>query len=124
MAQQMTVRFVDDLDGSEASGTVDFGLDGRRYEIDLSEVNAARLREALAPFIGVARTVGGRRSAGRRSGRGRGARPAVAAAQNTAARSRREDTATIRQWARDHGHQVSDRGRISKSVMEAYQAAS
>ena len=52
MAQQMTVRFVDDLDGSEASGTVDFGLDGRRYEIDLSEANAARLREALAPFVG------------------------------------------------------------------------
>jgi hypothetical protein len=124
MAQQMTVRFVDDLDGSEASGTVDFGLDGRRYEIDLSEVNAARLREALAPFIGVARTAGGRRSAGRRSGSGRGARQSVAGAQGTPARSSREETAAIRQWARDHGHQVSDRGRISKSVMEAYQAAS
>jgi Lsr2 len=124
MAQQMTVRFVDDLDGSEASGTVDFGLDGRRYEIDLSEANAARLREDLAPFVGVARTAGGRRSAGRRSGRGRGARQSVAAAQNTAARSSREDTATIRQWARNHGHQVSDRGRISKSIMDAYQAAS
>jgi hypothetical protein len=59
MAQQTTVRFVDDLDGSEASGTVDFGLDGRRYEIDLSEGNAARLREALAPFVGVARAAGG-----------------------------------------------------------------
>ena len=124
MARQMTVRFVDDLDGSEASGTVDFGLDGRRYEIDLSEVNAARLREALAPFIGAARTAGGRRSAGRRSGSGRGARQSVAGAQGTPARSSREETAAIRQWARDHGHQVSDRGRISKSVMEAYQAAS
>ena len=47
MSQQMTVRFVDDLDGSEASGTVYFGLDGRRYEIDLSEANAGQLREAL-----------------------------------------------------------------------------
>ena len=103
MAQQVSVRFVDDLDGSEASGTVDFGLDGRRYEIDLSEANAARLREALAPFIGVARTAGGRRSAGRRSGSGRGARQAVAEAQGTPARSSREETAVIRQWARDHG---------------------
>ena len=124
MSQQMTVRFVDDLDGSEASGTVDFGLDGRRYEIDLSEANSARLREALAPFVGVARAAGGRRSAGRGSGRGRGARQPVAALQSTSARSTREDTAAIRQWARDHGHQVSDRGRISKSIMEAYQAAS
>jgi Lsr2 len=125
MVQQMTVRFVDDLDGSEASGTVDFGLDGRRYEVDLSEANAARLREALAPFVGVARTAGGRRSAARSSGRGRGARQTGAAgAQATPARSSREDTAAIRQWARDHGHQVSDRGRISKSIMEAYQAAS
>jgi hypothetical protein len=124
MAQQMTVRFVDDLDGSEASGTVDFGLDGRRYEIDLSEANVARLREALAPFVGAARTAGGRRAAGRSPGRGRGARQSVTAAQNTVARSSREDTATIRQWARNHGHQVSDRGRISKSIMDAYQAAS
>jgi hypothetical protein len=124
MAQQTTVRFVDDLDGSEASGTVDFGLDGRRYEIDLSEANAARLREALAPFVGVARAAGGRRSAGRSSGRGRGARPTGAAAQGTPARSSQEETAAIRQWAREHGHQVSDRGRIAKSIMEAYRAAS
>jgi hypothetical protein len=110
MAQQMTVRFVDDLDGSQASGTVDFGLDGRRYEIDLSEANAARLREALAPFVSVARAAGGRRSAGRSSGRGRGARQSVAGAQNTAARSSREDTAAIRQWARDHGHQCRTGG--------------
>jgi hypothetical protein len=124
MSQQMTVRFVDDLDGSEASETVDFGLDGRRYEIDLSEANAMRLRTALAPFVGAARTAGGRRSGGRGSGRGRGARQSVAAQQSTPARSTREETAAIRQWARDHGHQVSDRGRISKSIMEAYQAAS
>jgi hypothetical protein len=124
MAQQTTVRFVDDLDGSEASGTVNFGLDGRRYEIDLSEANAARLREALAPFVGVARAAGGRRSAGRSSGRGRGARQSVAAAQSTPARSSRNETAASRQWAREHGHQVSDRGRIAKSIMKAYRAAS
>jgi hypothetical protein len=42
----------------------------------------------------------------------------------TPAMSNREDTAAIRAWARAHGHKVSDRGRISKSVMEAYKAAS
>ena len=34
MAQQVNVKFVDDLDGSDAAGTVSFGIDGRAYEID------------------------------------------------------------------------------------------
>jgi Lsr2 len=51
MAQQTTVRFIDDLDGSEAAGTITFGLDGRTYEIDLSDENADKLRHALAPYL-------------------------------------------------------------------------
>ena len=117
MAQQTTVRFLDDLDGSDASGTVDFGLDGRNYEIDLSDDNAAKLRDALAPFIEA-----GRKAGGRSSGRGRG-RVQRQSAENSAVRSNREDTAAIREWARAHGHKVNDRGRISKSVIEAYTEA-
>jgi hypothetical protein len=115
MAQQTTVRFIDDLDGSDASGTFDFSLEGRNYQIDLSDDNAARLRDALAPYIGAARKSGGR-------GRGRTARQTAVADKPT--RSSREETAAIRGWARENGHQVSDRGRIPKSVIEAYQAAS
>ena len=111
MAQQTTVRFVDDLDGSEASGTVEFGLEGRSYEIDLSDENAKKLREALATFIDVARKTGGR---GRRTQR----------QTSKPVQSNREDTAAIREWARAHGHKVSDRGRIPMSVLEAYKAAS
>ena len=62
MAQQTTVRFIDDLDGSDASGTFDFSLDGRNYQIDLSDENAAKLRDALAPYLGAARKTGGRGS--------------------------------------------------------------
>ena len=58
------------------------------------------------------------------SGTHSGTRQSITAAQSTPARFSREETAAIPQWARDHGHQVSDRGRISKSIMEAYQAAS
>ena len=54
MAQQVSVTLVDDLDGSEAAETVSFGLDGRAYEIDLSVDNAARLRDAIAPFVAAA----------------------------------------------------------------------
>jgi hypothetical protein len=115
MAQQTTVRFIDDLDGSDASGTFDFSLEGRNYQIDLSDGNAAKLRDALAPYIDVARKAGGR--GGRR-------RQQQAAAAEKPARSNREETAAIREWAREHGHKVSDRGRIPKSVIEAYQAAS
>ena len=118
MAQQTTVRFIDDLDGSAATGTFDFSLEGRNYQIDLSDENAAKLRDALAPFIDVARKLGGRSS--RRPGR---TQRQTAAAEKPA-RSTREDASAIREWAREHGHQVSDRGRIPKSVIEAYQAAS
>ena len=43
---------------------------------------------------------------------------------DTPVRSSREETRAIREWAREHGHKVSDRGRIPKSVLEAYKAAS
>jgi hypothetical protein len=120
MAQQTTVRFIDDLDGSDAVGTVTFSLDNRAYEIDLSDENTDKLHEVLAPvlapFIEHGRKAGGR-SGGR--GRTRGQAPMT----ETPARSNREETHAIREWARQNGHEVSDRGRISKSVMEAYKAA-
>jgi hypothetical protein len=114
MARQTTVRFVDDLDGSDASGTFDFSLEGRQYQVDLSDENAAKLRDALAPFIDVARKTGGR---GRPTQR-------QTAMTDKPVRSHREETHAIREWAREHGHQVSDRGRIPKSVLEAYRAGS
>jgi hypothetical protein len=116
MAQETVVRFIDDLDGSEAVGTVTFSLDNRSYEIDLSDENTDKLHEALAPFIEHGRKAGGR-SGGR--GRTRGQAPMTEAP----ARSSREETHAIREWARQNGHQLSDRGRIPKSVLEAYRAA-
>ncbi|MFD6185640.1 histone-like nucleoid-structuring protein Lsr2 [Streptomyces goshikiensis] len=35
----------------------------------------------------------------------------------------REELATIRTWARKHGHQVADQGMVPKRVLEAYDAA-
>jgi len=116
MAQQTTVRFIDDLDGSEAVGTVTFALDNRSYEIDLSDENTDKLHDALALYIEHTRKAGGRSD-------GRGRIRGQAAMTDTPARSNREETHAIREWARQHGHKVSDRGRISTSVMEAYKAA-
>ena len=112
MAQQVQVVLVDDLDGGEAEETVSFALDGVSYEIDLNAENAARLRDELAPWVGHARRVGGR-SGGRRSG----------SRSRSSSASSGVDTAAVRDWARKKGYKVSERGRISAEVMEAYQAA-
>ena len=117
MAQQVNVTVVDDLDGSDAAGTVSFGLDGRAYEIDLSDGNAARLRASLASFIAVARKRGGSAVSGGRRG------PKMTASSARPQPLDSEQTAAIRAWARQSGHQVSDRGRISQTVMDAFQAA-
>ena len=111
MAQRTQIIWVDDVDGSEATETVTFGLDGVTYEIDLSDDNAAGLREGLASWIGNARKVGGRSAARTRTG-GR-----------QRASGGKADLGAVRGWARENGFTISDRGRVSKEVLEAYTAA-
>jgi hypothetical protein len=112
MAQKVMVTLVDDLDGSEAGETVEFGLDGAFYEIDLSEDNAERLRDALSDYVEHARRqAGGRKRLAGRLGAGRAPRTASAD---------REQNQAIREWARKQGMNVSDRGRIPKEVTDAY----
>jgi hypothetical protein len=108
MAQRVNIVLVDDIAGGDADETVTFGLDGTTYEIDLSSKNAAKLRDALAPYVGHARKVGGRRSGGGRRSAGSGNGP-----------SARE----IREWARANGWNLSDRGRVAAEVRQAYEAA-
>ena len=107
MAKQTTVTLVDDLDGSEADEQVEFAVDGKSYEIDLSAANSARLRDALAPFLSAARRTSGRR---RSSSTPAPARPTTDREQNQA----------IREWAQQQGMKISERGRIPSNVLEAY----
>lgn len=108
MAQKVHIVLEDDLDGSEATETVSFSLDGTSYEIDLNEGNATKLRDALAVYIGHGRRVTG----GARRGR-------KAAASSNGGASAKE----IREWARSNGHDVPERGRIPADVRSAYEAA-
>lgn len=110
MAQRVQIVLEDDLDGGAAAETVTFGLDGVSYEIDLSDKNAGKLRDEFASWIGHARRSGGRRSTGRRT-----AGPSTGGS--------RRDLSAVRAWARANGHQVSDRGRVSAAVQEAYDKA-
>jgi hypothetical protein len=109
VAKQTTVTLIDDIDGSEADEQVEFAIDGKSYEIDLSSANGSRLRDALAPFISAARRSGGRRSS-------------AASSSTSAARpsTDREQNQAIREWAVQQGMKISERGRIPSNVLEAY----
>ncbi|PJI93954.1 histone-like nucleoid-structuring protein Lsr2 [Luteimicrobium subarcticum] len=109
MVQKVQVLLVDDLDGGAADETVTFALDGVSYEIDLNAKHASELREAFATWIGHGRKVGGRASA---------ARPAARRARGGAS-----DATKIREWARENGITVSERGRIPADVKAKYEAA-
>ncbi|MFC9433689.1 Lsr2 family protein [Nocardia sp. NPDC057030] len=107
MAKQVTVTLIDDFDGrSKANETVHFAIDGVTYEIDLSTANAGKLRKSLEPWTASARKAGRLKKAGGRRGS-----------------MDREQSAAVRKWARKHGHTVSERGRISAEVLEAYNNA-
>lgn len=108
MAQKVHIVLVDDLDGSEATETVSFGLDGVSYEIDLNDKNAAALRDAMAGYVGHARKVGSATRRARKSGGGSSNGPSAK---------------DVREWARANGHDVPDRGRVSAEVRAAYEAA-
>ena len=111
MAKQVITLLTDDLDGGEADRTVEFGLDGVNDTIDLSEKPAGKLRTALDPYLAVATR------AGRGGGDGRAARRT---APPVSGRSSRDQNQAIREWANKNGYEVSERGRIPSSIVEAY----
>lgn len=117
MARKTTIVLEDDLTGGLLAegdgGTVSFSLDGQTYEIDLSAENSAQLRADFQRYVDAARRITsprGSASAGRSTGGGRAA-------------ADRKESGEIREWARQNGHEVSERGRIPAGVIEAYRAA-
>ena len=117
MAQIREIRLVDDLDGESADETVEFAIDGKNYEIDLSKDNAGRLRDVFADFVSAARKAGGRRRGGTAAPSANGTAPAAPKGRTAIDR---EQNQAIRDWARKRGMKVSDRGRIPAEVLEAY----
>lgn len=103
MARTMKVVLTDDIDGTPADETVEFPVDGTDYEIELNSDNAAKFREVLEPYISKARRVSGSRTSKKK------------------VTSSRFDPVKVRDWARDNGFEVSERGRLSSEVIEAYE---
>jgi hypothetical protein len=108
MAQKIQTLFIDDIDGGAAEGTVRFGLDGTEYEIDLSTRHTEELRRVLADYATHGRKVGGTT---RRAPRGRGSGAGAV------------DSAKVREWAKESGYSIKDRGRVPANVVEKYKAA-
>ena len=104
MATKVLTTLQDDIDGSDATQTVSFAVDGVEYEIDVSDRNANRLRNSLSEFIAHGRRVGGRR----------GRKPAS---------SSDVDTKAVRKWAEANGIEINARGRIPTDVVERFKAA-
>ena len=109
MAQKIQTLFIDDLDGSEAEGTVRFGLDGTEYEIDLNSEHAQALRDVLARYVHAARRAGG---GARRPARG-GRRASAGGVDST----------EVREWAKAQGIDVKDRGRVPAELVVKFKAA-
>ena len=109
MAQNIQILFIDDLDGSQADGTVRFGLDGTEYEIDLNAAHAQALRDALARYVRAARRAGGGTQRPARVGR--------------RAPAGGPDSTEVREWAKAQGIEVKDRGRVPADVVARFRAA-
>ncbi|GAB3850565.1 histone-like nucleoid-structuring protein Lsr2 [Nesterenkonia populi] len=97
MAKKVEEVLIDDLDGTPAKETVNFGIDSQFYEIDLNEEHAKELRDVLRKYKRKARTIG------------------PPSPQNEAKQ--------IREWAVENGYTVAKRGRLHRDIVEAYRAA-
>lgn len=99
--QKIIVQLLDDLDESEAAGTVKFAFDGVSYEIDLSEQNHTKMARLLQPYVKAARRTGGRQITGSKT---------------------KSKAAQIRDWAAGKGIDVGPTGKIPKAITEQYDA--
>lgn len=105
MVQRVTTKLLDDLDGTPAERTFQFGFDGVNYEIDLSTDNIQTFHGVVDEFVEKARKV----TVARRVVKSAGLNP--------------DHSRAVRAWARQNGHQVSDRGRLSAELIAAFDAA-
>lgn len=107
MAKTTLIQITDDLDGSKDAQEISFSFQGNRYTIDLAKKNLAAFEKALKPYISAATKApkGSTRTS-------RSAKP----------KSMNQDLAAVREWAKSAGIEVSDRGRISKAVLDQYAA--
>ena len=111
MAKTVIVKLTDDIDGGDADETIQFALDGRSYEVDLSTANATKLRDALKPYIEKGRGTSGNRA--------RSSRPVVPTAEETLySKLGSDEKSRFRAWAN-----MPTARRISDARVKSWMAA-
>lgn len=118
VATRTITTLVDDLDGKELDSdgrTIQFSYDGIDYQIDLGPTNVDTFAKAIEPYVAAATRIGGRKNR---------SRPVGASFRSGVASDPTPSASTVREWARENGYDVSDRGRIPAAVLEAWQLAS
>ncbi len=118
MAKRVIETLTSDLSGVDipddsAGGTVEFAVSGSQYAIDLTEDELSTFNEILAPYVG---------SAQRLSRRGAAISKTTVSASGEGRRTKEQLTA-IRKWAKQNGHEVSERGRVARPILDAFDAA-
>ncbi|GAC52866.1 Lsr2 family protein [Gordonia sp. GONU] len=113
MAKKEIVQVIDDLDGKvlDQYETVRWSLDGKNYEFDTSSKHAQQFRDSLAKYLDISRQTG------------RVTKRATATTAAAGGGRNKETTKAIREWAIREGYELSDRGRIPQSIIEAFEAA-
>jgi hypothetical protein len=102
--QRVEVQLEDDLTGGPADETVEFGIDGRTYAVDLNARHAAEFRRQLSRFV-------------------EHARPARARTRGTIrTAASRQRSREIRAWAEQHGLAVAEYGRLPGNIVHQYEA--
>ena len=99
VARRTVTVFIDDMTGEEITDVrhVEFAFRGVEYRLDLSPESFVEMQEVFAPWVENATRVPKRRRAKR-------------------------DLNDVRAWAKANGFEVSDKGRVPKKVLDAYDA--
>ena len=106
MAKTTQVILTCDLDAEPAPavGTFRFSFDGQAYEFELCQSHLDEFTKVMQGYADAARRTTGR-------------------PQPRRSTSTSSDLGAIREWARANGFKVSDRGRVSATIRDAYDAA-
>ncbi len=110
MARKIETVLIDDIDGSRADTTIQFGLNGAEYEIDLNATHAEELRKTVSRYLEVGRKANG---SARRAPQGPARRGTGSG----------RSSSEVRDWAKSQGMDVKDRGRIPSELFVKFKAA-
>jgi hypothetical protein len=113
VAKKTVVTLFDDIDGSEAAESVEFGIDGYLYSVDLSGAHADELRDRLTAY----------REFGTELGRYHVARAVPPRAPRVPTRDDRDRNRDIRRWAEENDLPVKSRGKLPDGVVARYNEA-